>query len=198
MMNENKDKLEIRAVSFEATDDMVLEGYAIVFDTRSSTLYQGNFSFQEVIENRSLDNVETDDVYLLYNHNYENVLGSTKSGTLGFTVTEKGLYFRSTLPDTEKGKEIYSLVKRGDLNQMSFGFTVKSDSWDTTTEPYLRKVEEIGSLDEISIVPRPAYPQTNVNLRTIEEIETQKQECLECKAKLQEAKALLEEVSKSK
>jgi len=177
--------MEYRAIQETKLNDETREitGYAIIYDTKTNI-----GPFEEQISQRALKNVDTSKTYLLYNHNDDNVLASTKSGTLSLEDTPKGLYFRAQLPDTTLGNDTYTLIKRGDLNNMSFGFTVKEDTWNVANEPALRTIKEIKDLYEISIVPYPAYEDTTVSARSKEIIK-----CFNCKNTLI-AKALLETV----
>ena len=173
-----------------------IEGYAILFNSKSEIL-GGADGFVEVIENRALDGVDLSDVFLLYNHNYDEVLGSTKSGTMSTQVTSRGLWFRSTLPDTTRGRDTYTLIKRGDLSGMSFAFTVSDDKWNVRATPAERTIKSIGSVDEISIVPRPAYSETVVSARSIE-TKNKAVECINCADSsnkfAEEARKILKEI----
>jgi HK97 family phage prohead protease len=186
--NLDKDKLEFR------DDSQTISGYAIMYDTESQPI---GGEFVEVIEKRALDGVDTSNTYLLYQHNTEDVLASTKAGTLSLRNTDKGLYFTATLPDTQLGKDTYTLVKRGDLSGMSFGFTVKNDTWNVRSEPAVRKVNSIDKLYELSVVTFPAYSETVVSARsldTLKECKCCKDEFDECQVNLDEAKEILDSV----
>jgi HK97 family phage prohead protease len=154
-----------------------ISGYAIKFNDYSVQL--GDFI--EKIEPRALNNVDTTDVYLLFNHDYNNVLGNTKSNTLRMQVTDQGLYFKAELPDTTLGRDTYELIKRGDLSGMSFGFRVANDNWDLSKDAIVRTIEQIKELDEISIVPRPAYPSTDVQARGADTANIVSDKCIRTK-----------------
>ncbi len=168
--------LELKDVECRANEDksLTLAGYAVRFNMPSGLLYG---EFIEFIERNAFDGVELDNTFLLYNHNSDHVMGNTRSGTLSLNVTELGLRFSANLPETSKAKEVYELVKRGDINGMSFGFTVEKDNWNMQAEPVTRHIEKIGQLVEISIVPFPAYESTEVDARTMESLG----ECKECR-----------------
>ena len=162
---EAKLKLETRVVEvdeFEVREDasgMHLEGYAALFDSRSENL--GGFTetiapgaFRASLKSRN-------DVKLLWNHNTDAVLGSTRSGTLSLNEDSRGLRVVATLPNTTHGRDASELVKRGDVTGFSFGFSLPNrggDSWsDDGTERVLKSVR----LHEVSLVAFPAYPETN-------------------------------------
>ena len=150
----NEVKFELRAV--ENGDGMTFTGYAAVFNSPSEPL-----PFIERIApgafKRSLK--ARNDIKLLWNHDTGSVLGSTRAGTLKLEEDNYGLRVTATLPETTLGKDVRTLVQRGDVNAMSFGFSVPAngDSWNTDgTERTLRSVR----IHEVSIVAFPAYSQT--------------------------------------
>lgn len=79
------------------------------------------------------------------------------------TVTEKGLAMTATLPDTERGRELHTAIKRGDIAQMSFMFDIAESEYNDQTKT--RTVTKIGKVYEISAVTRAAYPQTKITAR---------------------------------
>lgn len=144
-----------------------ITGYAAVFN--SKTTIDG--WFDEVIEPgafaRSLS--ENGDIRALFNHNWDNVLGRTKSGTLRLEEDEKGLKFEIELPNTSVGRDLAESMSRGDINQCSFGFWITEENWDYNVEPALRTIKEV-ELYEISVVSIPAYDDTEVSLVRSKEI----------------------------
>lgn len=138
-----------------------IEGYAAVFNSQTRI---GEF-FDEIIEPgafaRSLS--ENGDVRALFNHNWDNVLGRTKSGTLALKEDDKGLNFKVDLPNTSVARDLAESMARGDINQCSFGFFVTEEAWDYSVEPALRTIKEV-ELFEISVVSIPAYDDTEASL----------------------------------
>jgi HK97 family phage prohead protease len=150
----NEVTFELRAV--EGGDGMTFTGYAAVFNSPSEPL-----PFIERIApgafKRSLK--ARNDIKLLYNHDTGAVLGSTRAGTLKLEEDNYGLRVTAMLPETTLGKDVRTLVQRGDVSAMSFGFSVPAngDSWNTDgTERTLKSVR----IHEVSIVAFPAYQQT--------------------------------------
>ena len=137
---------------------MQIQGYGLRFNDKSKDL--GGFT--EIIDRRALDNVDLSNVHLLYQHDQTQVLASTKSETMSLRVTDKGLYFTAELPNTSLGKDVAEILKRGDIQDMSFGFQVKEDTWNIKTTPHTRTIKKILQLTEISIVTRGAYSNTIV------------------------------------
>lgn len=156
-----ENKLEIRALnSVEQTEENIVEGYALKFNKESRNLG----GFVETISPSALEGVDLSDVRCFLDHDSSKLLGRTASGTLILNVDEIGLHFRCVLPNTTVGRDAMELVKRGDLNQCSFGFTVDRDDWSQGQDVMHRSIQKIGSLFEISLVSIPAYDDTDVSV----------------------------------
>ena len=149
---------EIRAKAESRT----VEGYAALFDSRSQNL--GGFT--EIIEEGAFDDVLEDDVRALLNHDANYVLARTKSGTLELSVDEKGLLYRFEAPNTTAGNDLLESIRRGDISQSSFGFSIKDDDWDYDT--MTRTIKKVKRLYDVSPVTYPAYEQTEVTARSLE------------------------------
>lgn len=141
-----------------------LAGYAAKFNARSEDLG----GFVELIDPGAFDRAlrEQHDVRLLINHEGVPLARST-AGTLRLSVDEVGLRIEGDLPETQAGRDIATSVERGDITQMSFGFRTLADAWDFKTEPIERTLTDVELLD-VSVVTYPAYPQTEVALRSLE------------------------------
>ncbi len=153
----------------DATEEQssLITGYAAVFNSKTSI---GGW-FDEIIEPgafaRSLS--ENGDVRALFNHNWDNVLGRTKSGTLQLEEDNRGLKFEIELPNTSVGRDLAESMSRGDINQCSFGFWITEETWDYSVDPALRTIHEV-ELYEISVVSIPAYDDTEASLVRSKEI----------------------------
>lgn len=138
-----------------------LSGYAVVFNTPSKDLG----GFVEVIDPHAFDNVDLSDVYMVSNHDFSQVLASTKAGTLTLNVDDKGLHFDATLPDTTIADDAYTNVQAGNLSAMSFTFVAAPDG-DTFTKDdsgqVTRTINQVKSLFDVSLVAIPAYDDTSV------------------------------------
>lgn len=138
-----------------------LEGYAALFDIWSQNLG----GFREVIRQgafqKSLD--AGNDIRAFVDHDTGRVVGRRSSGTLKIEEDSKGLKFEVDLPDTQEGRDLLELVRRGDVNQMSFGFNVTEDKWNYRGRGEVdeRELIEI-ELFEISFVAMPAYEEAHV------------------------------------
>jgi HK97 family phage prohead protease/HK97 family phage major capsid protein len=137
--------------------DMVISGYAAVFEQETDL-----HLFREQINRGAFDDVMDNDVRLLVNH--EGVpLARTTNGTLTLEQDEHGLRYEAVLADTQQGRDLYKMVKRGDISQSSFAFTIAEQEW--SEDRTLRSVVKVGSLLDVSAVTYPAYPQASVSAR---------------------------------
>jgi uncharacterized protein len=145
----------------EAEDGaMRLSGYAAVFNDASVPL-----PFSERIAPGAFRKTlsETPDVRLLINH--EGLpLARTKNGTLTLSEDEVGLRFDADLPDTSEARDLWTLIQRGDVDQMSFAFRVIRQKW--SADRTERTLTEVSLADgDVSVVTYPAYPTTSVEAR---------------------------------
>lgn len=149
--------LEIRA----KVDKPTILGHAALFNTPS--LYMG---FREIIKPGAFKASLTGDIRALWQHDSSRVLGRTKNGTLRLWEDDQGLAFELNPPDTADGRDAVTLIERGDIDQMSFGFNVpsKGDSWSEDEDGIPLRTLETVSLIEISPVTWAAYPDTGVNV----------------------------------
>ncbi|WP_082138264.1 HK97 family phage prohead protease [Niallia circulans] len=158
-------KLKTRDAT-EAEPSMIT-GYAAVFNSKTNI---GGW-FEEIIEpgafSRSLS--ENGDVRALFNHNWDKVLGRTKSGTLRLEEDSRGLKFEIDVPNTSAGRDLAESMDRRDIDQCSFGFWITEETWDYSVEPALRTIHEV-ELYEISVVSIPAYEDTEASLVRSKEI----------------------------
>lgn len=167
--------VSLRAVRDEQEDDLfALEGTACSYDSLSGDLGGFRERLQRGCFTRSLSE---HGVKCLHNHNGDHVLGSTQSGTLKIIDGPKGLQFRAQLdPNNSHHKNVYQMVKRGDVNQCSFAFSLPyedGDVWDEATDErgnkFIRRTIKQAKISEVSVVAFPAYNApgaTSVDART--------------------------------
>lgn len=144
-----------------------LEGYAAVFNQRSEDLG----GFREVIAPGAFTKaVAEDDVRALWNHDSNHVLGRTKSGTLKLSEDDHGLKMEVEPPDTQVARDLIVSVERGDVDQQSFGFSVRAggEQWHEDEEGVVIRTITDAKLYDVSPVTYPAYPQTEVQARSVE------------------------------
>ena len=161
--NNNHDQAEKRTmgtieVRDAEGDEMVLEGYAAVFNSETDLGH-----FREVIRPGAFDDVMTNDVRALINHDPNLILGRTENGTLELSTDERGLKYKVKLGQQQYARDFYESVKRGDISQSSFAFTIKEQSWNE--ERTVRSVDKVRTLLDVSPVTYPAYAAATVQAR---------------------------------
>lgn len=152
-------KLETRSAE---NDELVIEGYFAVFN-RETELWKGAF---EVIAPEAFNNTLSNDIRALVNHDSMFVLGRNKASTLDLKVDTYGLWGRAKINANDSdAMNLYERVKRGDVDQCSFGFNIiKEDTeWrdDGTVKWTIREID----LHEVSVVTFPQYGDTGVQAR---------------------------------
>lgn len=144
-----------------------IEGYAALFDTRSEDL--GGF-VEEIAPGAFGDAIKRSDIRALFNHDPNYVLGRVKSRTLKVTEDKVGLWIENTPPDTSWARDLVVSMRRGDVSQMSFGFTIADDKWKSLPDGrMLRIITQMGQLFDVSPVTYPAYPDTSVAVRSLQD-----------------------------
>lgn len=160
---------EVRA---SQDDQMALTGYAATYNVLSHDLG----GFRERIANTAFDRAlrEKQDVRALFNHNPDFVLGRVSANTLQLSSDSKGLLFRCQLdPNQQRHRDLYSSVKRGDVCECSFAFTIHDggEIWDDATDAdgqrFARRTLTDVDLLDCSVVCNPAYPNTSVAARNL-------------------------------
>ena len=158
-----------------------IEGYASVFDSWSEEL-GGNSPFRErVVKGAFEETIQRDDIRALFNHDPNYVLGRNVAGTLTLEEDDKGLKVRIVPPNTQWAKDLLISIKRGDITQMSFGFTVILDRWSYEDNIDVREILKV-KLFDVSPVTFPAYTQTECGIRSLIDImQTHKSEIAKSK-----------------
>lgn len=168
-------RVEIRNVEIRAADgggeELHVEGYAAVFQQRT-LLWESPFSgtkYYEIIAPEAVDSrTDMSDVILRYNHSDAAlILARSSNGTLTVTPDETGLKISAKIAPTTAGKDIYQLIKRGDISKMSFAFAVDKDEWenDQANKTQTRTIRHISMVYDVSPVDVPAYDGTSITAR---------------------------------
>ena len=171
------DKVELRAFTFEVRaeqDDAhgnILTGRPIVYDSRTDLGW-----YDEIIENGALQDTDLRDVRFLVNHNTDMIplarsRNNNTNSTMQMSFDEEGMAIRVDLDveNNSEAKNLYSAVERGDIDGMSFMFTVDGDKWDDIeSEHPTRTVTKIGKVFEVSAVTFPAYEATSISARGLD------------------------------
>src|SRR5690625_846336 len=173
--------LQTRAV--EETDEKVIEGYFAVFNSETE-LFPGAF---EEIAPGAFDNTMNNDVRALINHDTAYVLGRTKSDTLQLRVDSKGLWGSIKINENDTdAMNLYERVKRGDVDQCSFGFNIIKEDTEHRDDGSVKwTIREI-DLHEVSVVTFPAYDDTSVEARMKDKEKLEQRKLESKKLKLKE------------
>lgn len=157
-------KIEVRADESGAKQ---LFGYAARFNEPSEDL--GGF-IEYCRQGAFTRSLQENDIRCLYNHETCYVLGRNTSGTLQLKEDNEGLFFVVDLPNTTVANDVYESVKRGDISGCSFGFMIRADKW--TPNPDGTYTHELFDVDliEVTICAFPAYPSTDVSVRSLEKV----------------------------
>ncbi len=154
-------------------------GYAALYNSRSSNLGSAEHPFIEIIAPGAFDDVLKNDVRALFNHDANLVLGRSRNGegTVRLFTDEKGLGFEIDVPDTQLGRDLKVSVERKDIDQNSFAFRIgkDGDKWVEENGIITRTIKRVAELFDVSIVTYPAYPDTAVAVRSLDEFLQQQQ-----------------------
>ena len=165
-----------------------VEGYAMLFGVRSVNLtpWSQEREVYEIMERGCItpDLLQRSDVVLTAFHNNQLILGRWRKGigTLSLEIDARGLKIRCTLAETATADELLSAIERGDISGMSFAFTADEEdnengvSYERTDEQtadgkvvWLRHVKKVTGLYGVTIAGHPAYEQTTIEAREIDE-----------------------------
>ena len=175
-------KLQTRADNNE-TDEMKISGYFVVFNSETK-LFE---NYYEEISDKAFKDIDLTDIRALADHDTAKVLGRTKSQTLSLTVDDKGLYGEITINKNDsEAVNLYERVKRGDIDQCSFGFNILDETMDTRADGSTKwTITEI-ELFEVSVVTFPAYQDTAVEARSEQMKQLEKRNLQKRKQQLKE------------
>lgn len=169
------ENLEARE-SEENTDNMIVEGYAVVFDSPAT------HGFTEIIDKGAFNGCDMKDVCMKYNHDDSHrILARTRNGSLRLQIDDKGLFVHAELIDTTSNRDIYKMIQAGLLDKMSFAFTVEEEKWDLATDT--RTILRIDKLFDVSVVDTPFYDTTSIYARALSTLESEKEKLENLRAK---------------
>lgn len=147
----------------------VIEGDAAVFDQETVI---GSW-FREKIAAGAFTRVlsEKPDVVAAFNHNWDIVLGRTTAGTLSLEEKKESLFYSVDInPNDPDAMGVYQRVKRGDVSQASFAFTVRVEEWEkpqeNSKELPLRTITEVDALYDVGPCTFGAYPEASAQARS--------------------------------
>lgn len=180
----NRDQRQIRVVQSELKtradgedDGMYIEGYFVVFG-QETELWPGAF---EEVAPQAFDETLGNDIRALTNHDSTLVLGRNKAGTLELKVDTYGLWGRIKInPNDSDAVNVYERVKRGDVDQCSFGFNILAEETDWRNDGTVKWTITKADLWEVSVCTFPAYEQTGIQARKAE-VDRHRERLLEAK-----------------
>jgi HK97 family phage prohead protease len=169
---------EIRTFNFEVRAERdeqhgnILTGRPIVYDARTDLGW-----CDEIIESGASTDTDLKDVRFLVNHNTDMIplarsRNNNANSTMQMSFDDEGMAIRVDLDveNNAEAKSLYSAVERGDIDGMSFMFTVDEDRWEGIDSDHpTRYVRSIGRVLEVSAVTFPAYRQTSISARGLDE-----------------------------
>jgi hypothetical protein len=155
---------ELRALEAATDGGMVVEGRAIVYDSPALMYEFDNVKYYEIIARGALDGADFSDVPFKYNHSDAvMVMARTRNKTLELIPDDQGLLIRAKLADTTAGRDLYALIRRGDIDKMSFAFTVAEEEYNKDT--HTRTIKRFKKIWDVSAVDIPAYSDTSLSAR---------------------------------
>lgn len=148
-------------------------GYAAKFNTNSEDM-----GFIEIIEPGAFaEAIPNSDIRALFNHDPNIIFARANNGKGTLTVEEDsvGLRYQFDVPDTSFGNDFLVSLKRGDITQSSFSFSVKEQAWESVKlengdYQYTRRIKKVERLYDVSPVTYPAYVDTEVAIRSLNTI----------------------------
>ena len=149
---------EIRAAE---SDEMIVEGYATTFNDPYELYNMGDYIVMEQIDSKAFDECDMSDVIMQYDHTGR-VFARNKNGTLGLEADDEGLKITADLGGTEIGRQLYEEIRGGYTDKMSFGFTVAKDHMSYDGNAYVRSIDAIGKLYDVSAVSLPQNNNTEI------------------------------------
>ena len=152
------------ASSFDTREDdgkLYIRGYFVVFDSS----YEFAPQMTESVDPHAFDNALDDDIRCLIDHETRLVLGRTKAGTLTLKTDSRGLWGEVKInPKDMDAMNLYERVKRGDVDQCSFGFDILEEEFSESGGAVHWTIKKV-KLYEVSVVTFPAYTETAVTAR---------------------------------
>ena len=166
MNEENRVAYQVRSTQSkfetrEADGEMYISGYFAVFNSE----YEMWPGAVESIADTAFDGALADDISCLIDHETRLVLGRNKAGTLTLKVDTRGLWGEVRInPNDQDAVNLYERVKRGDVDQCSFGFDILDEEFEDRGDTVKWTIKKV-KLYEVSVVTFPAYEETSVSAR---------------------------------
>ena len=156
----------------DTSGDLYISGYFSVFNSN----YEIWPGATESIADTAFDDALADDIRCLIDHETRLVLGRNKAGTLVLKVDSRGLWGEVKInPNDQDAMNLYERVKRGDVDQCSFGFDILEEEFEDKGDSVHWTIKRV-KLYEVSVVTFPAYTETSVSARKAQLKEIEKRD----------------------
>ena len=170
-----------------------VEGYAATFPRYLLWEHDGTKYYEEIAPN-ALSGADTSDIIMQYDHSGK-VLARLSNGTLGIEADEKGLFMFADLSKSTAAREMYEEISVELITRMSWAFTIEREHFERLAEKtYLRRIEQIKKVFDVSAVSIPANDATEISARSFAErsFQAEQQELLGRQARLLQIKIKME------
>lgn len=145
------------------TEEGHARGYATTFDSPYLLWEENGIKYYEKVDRHALDAADMSDVVFLYNHSGM-VFARTKNKTLQLWTDDKGYGVDVDLTKTADARNMHENIISGNVDAMSWAFTVQEDSYDRET--HTRTILKIKKVYDVSAVCYPANPDTFIGARS--------------------------------
>lgn len=190
-MNRTVRSVPVEFMTREEEGNKAIEGYFAVFNS----VYDIAPGMSESIAPGAFSKSLAGDIRALVNHDTSLVLGRTKAGTLVLREDSRGLWGHIDInPNDVAAMDLYARVQRGDVDQCSFGFEIRSQDTDIKEDGSIHWTLTEIELYEVSCCTFPAYEETSISARTAERDNIRKRET---EAWREKAKARLKDGTES-
>ena len=160
-------EMQMRAADVD--DRMIVEGYATTFNEPYVLWEDEEMRILEQVDAGAFEGADMRDVIMQYDHR-GHVFARIRNNTLDVRTDDKGLFISADLGGTEIGRQLYTEIKGGYTDKMSFAFTVTDENVDRRTEGnkriVTRTITKIGKLYDVSAVSVPANDGTSISARS--------------------------------
>lgn len=191
MTTTQQNKYEYRtaylAAAADADTPLTVTGYAAVFDAPTTVYHddETGIDYKEVIDKGAFDGCDFSKCVFRYNHDDSYLaLATVHNNTMRLTVDERGLRVDAELADTTAGRDIFALIKRGDICKMSYAYAVSNAYFDEPT--HTRHITAISAVIDVSAVDLPAYDATSLEIvkRSLKELHEEQERRAREKARI--------------
>ena len=161
-------------------EKLIVEGVPCVFNSETVLFKTDDYEAREIIDKLAFQDTDMSDVIFNFNHGGR-VFARTRNNSLALSVQNDGLHMKAELWADDRGhEELYRDIKRGNIDKMSFAFTVKNSEYTsqgdeaTGKELFIRTIKAIDKLYDVSAVDIPAYNATEISARNVFQAESEK------------------------